>query len=255
MEDSLENNRKHLLIDDVYREYRLDKIPFSLDNKVCYCHGGIIVFIDLHMHEKRHSLDSHLSLEEMVEIAKRRGLDAICITDHDSMGLKEYAAEYSKKTGFPIFVGIEFYSLQGDILAFGIDTYPDERISAQEFIDMVHAQGGVVVSAHPFRHNRRGLEESLDVLKGVDAIEILNGSTLPDATMMAVKYAKKHGFTITGGSDCHYPDKVGICATYFPNEIRTMEDLVQAIKNHECQPAFHQDFSYFVWDIDKLIYE
>lgn len=255
MKDSLENNRKHLLIDDVYREYRLDKIPFSLDNKVCYCHGGIIVFIDLHMHEKRHSLDSHLSLEEMVEIAKRRGLDAICITDHDSMGLKEYAAEYSKKTGFPIFVGIEFYSLQGDILAFGIDTYPDERISAQEFIDMVHAQGGVVVSAHPFRHNRRGLEESLDVLKGVDAIEILNGSTLPDATMMAVKYAKKHGFAITGGSDCHYPDKVGICATYFPNEIRTMEDLVQAIKNHECQPAFHQDFSYFVWDIDKLIYE
>lgn len=213
------------------------------------------MFIDLHMHEKRYSLDSHLLLEEMVELAKKRGLDAICITDHDSMGLREYAAEYSKKTGFPIFVGIEFYSLQGDILAFGIDTYPDERIGAQEFIDMVHAQGGVVVSAHPFRHNRRGLEESLDVLSNVDAIEILNGSTLPDATMMAVKYAKKYGFAITGGSDCHYPDKVGICATYFPNEIHTMEDLVQAIKNHECQPAFHQDFQYFVWDINRLIYE
>ena len=206
------------------------------------------------MHEMRHSLDSHLSLEEMVELAKKRGLDAICITDHDSMGLKEFAAEYSKKTDFPIFVGIEYYSLQGDILAFGIDSYPEERISAQEFIDMVHEQGGVVVSAHPFRHNRRGLEDNLDVLQGVDAIEILNGSTLPDATMVAVKYAKKHGFAITGGSDCHYPDKVGICATYFPNAIHTLEDLIQAIKNHECQPAFHQDFRYFVWDIDNLIY-
>lgn len=213
------------------------------------------MFLDLHMHEKRHSLDSHLSLEEMVEIAKRRGLDGICITDHESMGLREYAAEYSKKTGFPIFVGIEFYSLQGDILAFGIDSYPEERVSAQEFIDYVHEQGGVVISAHPFRHNRRGLERNLDILKGVDAIEIINGSTLADATMMAVKYAKKHGFAITGGSDCHYPDKVGIAATYFPNPIETMDDLVNAIKNHECKPAFHQDFNYYIWDINNLLWD
>ena len=212
------------------------------------------MFIDLHMHEMNFSTDSFLSLDEIVKQAKKRGLDAICITDHDSMGLREYAEEYSKKSGFPIFVGIEFYSLQGDILAFGIDDYPKERVSAQEFIDYVHERGGVVISAHPFRHNRRGLEQNLDTLKGVDAIEILNGSTLADATMMAVKYAKKHGFAITGGSDCHHPENVGICATYFPGEIKTMEDLVKAIRNHECRPAYNQDYRYFVWDIDKLLY-
>lgn len=212
------------------------------------------MFIDLHIHEKNFSKDSFLELDEIVTIAKRRGLDAICITDHDGMGLKEYAAEYTKKTGFPVFVGIEFYSLQGDILAFGIDSYPDHRISAQEFIDFVHEQGGVVISAHPFRHNRRGLEDNLATLRGVDAIEILNGSTMPDATMKAVQYARKHGFAVTGGSDCHYPHKVGVCATYFPNEVRTEEELIQAIKNHECKPAFHQDHSYYVWDINKLIH-
>lgn len=82
----------------------------------------------------------------MVEIAKRRGLDGICITDHDSMGLKEFAAEYSEKTGFQIFVGIEFYSLQGDIVVFGIEDYPKERIPAQEFVDLVQAQGGMCFS-------------------------------------------------------------------------------------------------------------
>ena len=211
------------------------------------------MFIDLHMHEMNFSTDSFLSLDEIVKQAKKRGLDAICITDHDSMGLREYAEEYSKKSGFPIFVGIEFYSLQGDILAFGIDDYPKERVSAQEFIDFVHERGGVVISAHPFRHNRRGLEQNLDTLQGVDAIEILNGSTLADATMMAVKYAKKHGFAITGGSDCHHPENVGICATYFPGEIKTMEDLVEAIRNHECRPVYNQDYRYFVWDIDNLL--
>ena len=210
------------------------------------------MLIDLHIHEKQFSKDSFLALEEIVEIAKEKGLDAICITDHDSMGLREYAAEYTKKTGFPIFVGIEFYSLQGDILAFGIDSYPDKRVSAQEFIDYVHAQGGVVIAAHPFRHNRRGLEDNLATLKGVDAVEILNGSTMPDATMMAVQYAKKYGFATTGGSDCHYPHKVGTCATYFEEPIHTMVELVAAIKNHKCKPVFHQDFSYFLWDINKL---
>lgn len=210
------------------------------------------MLIDLHIHEKQFSKDSFLALEEIVEIAKEKGLDAICITDHDSMGLREYAAEFTKKTGFPIFVGIEYYSLQGDILAFGIESYPEGRVSAQEFIDYVHEQGGVVIAAHPFRHNRRGLEDNLSTLKGVDAIEILNGSTMPDATMMAVQYAKKYGFATTGGSDCHYPHKVGTCATYFEDTIHTMDELVAAIKNHKCKPVFHQDFSYFLWDINKL---
>ena len=31
------------------------------------------MFIDLHMHEKRYSLDSTLALEEIVEIAKKEG--------------------------------------------------------------------------------------------------------------------------------------------------------------------------------------
>lgn len=70
-----------------------------------------------------------------------------------------------EKTGFPIFVGIEFYSLQGDIVAFGIEDYPKERIPAQEFVDLVQAQGGMCFSAHPFRNNNRGLEENLKIVK------------------------------------------------------------------------------------------
>lgn len=113
------------------------------------------MFIDTHMHEMTCSKDSFLKLEQMVEIAREKGLGAICITDHDDMGLKEYAEEYAEKTGFPIFVGIEFFSLQGDIIAFGIEEYPDERIPAQEFIDLVKSQGGFCFAAHPFRNNNR----------------------------------------------------------------------------------------------------
>ena len=81
------------------------------------------MFLDMHMHEMTYSKDSFLALDEIVAIAKQKGLDAVCITDHDNMGLKDFAKEYTERTGFPVFVGIEFYSLQGDILAFGIDKY------------------------------------------------------------------------------------------------------------------------------------
>ena len=56
------------------------------------------MLIDMHMHEMRYSKDSFLCLEQMVELARSRGLDGICITDHDSMGIKEFAGEYSKTT-------------------------------------------------------------------------------------------------------------------------------------------------------------
>lgn len=151
------------------------------------------MFIDTHMHEMTCSKDSFLKLEQMVEIAREKGLGAICITDHDDMGLKEYAEEYAEKTGFPIFVGIEFFSLQGDIIAFGIEEYPDERIPAQEFIDLVKSQGGFCFAAHPFRNNNRGLEENLRTVRGLDGLEVLNGSTSVAACQKAARYAQELG--------------------------------------------------------------
>ena len=48
------------------------------------------MFVDTHMHEMTCSKDSFLKLEEMVEIAREKGLGAICITDHDDMGLNSF---------------------------------------------------------------------------------------------------------------------------------------------------------------------
>ena len=201
------------------------------------------------------SKDSHLKLEEIVELAKKRGLGAVCITDHDNMGLKEYAAEYSKKTGFPIFVGIEFFSLQGDIVAMGIDEYPKERVNAQEFIDLVKAQGGICFSAHPFRNNNRGLEEHLRTVHGLDGVEVLNGSTLPEANRKAADYARELGLVTVGSSDCHVREKVGFFATYFPEEVYTMEDFIRVFKSGGCKPAYYWEGEYKIWDMETPIHK
>ena len=112
-----------------------------------------------------------------------------------------------KKQVFRFLWELKFFSLQGDIVALGIEEYPKERVDAQKFIDIVKEQGGICFSAHPFRNNNRGLEENLRIVKGLDGVEVLNGSTLPEANKKAADYARELGLVTVGSSDCHIPGK------------------------------------------------
>ena len=201
------------------------------------------MFIDMHIHEKRHSLDSFMTLEEIVEEAIATGLDGVCITDHESMGLRKFAKEYSKKTGFPIFVGAEYLTKEGDILAFGIDELPkQEMLPAQEFIDYVNKKGGVCIAAHPFRNNNRGLEENLKRVKGLAGIEVLNGSTSFEANQKALVYCKELNLEPFGASDAHDTFQLGKYATRFPKWINNVEELVKVIKEGGCKPEIVKEY-------------
>lgn len=201
--------------------------------------------IDFHMHERTFSSDSQMNLKEMIFEAKRKGLDGICITDHDEYGLAEYAAKLSKLENFPIFVGSEYLSIEGDILAFGIDGLPERHLPAQEFIDWVNNRGGVCIAAHPFRSNSRGLEENLLSVKGLIGIEVLNGSTSNQANRKAMEYCMKLGLQPIGASDCHNLISLGRYATNVPMDCKTVDDLVKALKTVKCEPVILSGYKKF----------
>ena len=195
------------------------------------------MLVDLHMHEATYSSDSFLSLEEIATVARERGLNGICITDHDSMGLRDTADAFARETGFPIFTGVEYYSLQGDIVAFGIDDIPKGRVSAQDFIDHVKRQGGVCFAAHPFRDNKRGLEEHLLEVRGLDGIEAFNGSTSMEANLEALEHCRILGIQPVGASDCHVLRKIGVYATILPDDVFEIGDFVHSFRKGRCRPA------------------
>lgn len=206
------------------------------------------MLVDMHLHECTHSPDSFINLKQIVDIAKFKGLDAVCITDHDSMGLKDYAAEYAKEVGFPIFVGIEFFSLWGDITAWGIDTYPDHRIGAQEFIDHVNISGGFCVSCHPFRNNNRGLEDHLRDVRGLHGVEVLNGSTSLEANRTALRYCRELGLQAIGASDAHIEKQIGKYVTWLPEMVYNTNDFVAQLHSCRTRPAIWNGSSYDVVD-------
>lgn len=206
------------------------------------------MLVDMHLHALPNSTDSFLTLEEIVSLAKLRGLDAICLTDHDSMGGKEYAEEYSRKIGFPIFVGVEYFSLWGDITAWGIDSFPEGRIAAQTFIDQVNAAGGFCVSAHPFRNNNRGFEDHLREARGLHGVEVLNGSADMDANRKALRYCRELGLKAIGASDSHVPKQVGKYVTWLPEKVDNLKDFVTELHNCDTRPAIWNGIDYDVVD-------
>ena len=206
------------------------------------------MLVDMHLHECTHSLDSFINLEQIITVAKARGLDAVCITDHDSMGLKDYAAEYSKKVGFPIFVGIEFFSLQGDITAWGIDSYPDHRVSAQEFIDHVNKAGGFCVSCHPFRNSNRGLEDNLRNVRGLHGVEVLNGSTSLEANRTALRYCRELGLQAIGASDAHVVPNIAKYVTWLPEKVDNTADFIAQLHHCKTRPAIWNGVAYDIVD-------
>ena len=201
------------------------------------------MLVDMHLHECTYSTDSFLRLEEIVSIARERGLDAICITDHDSMGLRERAEAYSREIGFPIFVGVEFFSLWGDITAWGIDAIPDRRIDAQDFIDLVRERNGF---CHPFRNNNRGLREHLRDVRGLGGVEVLNGSTPLEDNQTALRLCRELGLKAIGASDAHVPQQVGKYVTWLPETVTTLPDFVAALHTLETRPAIWTGSAYNV---------
>ncbi|MFO7996010.1 MAG: PHP domain-containing protein [Dehalococcoidia bacterium] len=62
--------------------------------------------IDLHIHTRTGS-DGNLSIEEVFEEARRRNIDLISITDHDSIACQEKAIALAREHGIAYITGVE----------------------------------------------------------------------------------------------------------------------------------------------------
>ncbi|MEF9934451.1 MAG: PHP domain-containing protein [Clostridium sp.] len=199
------------------------------------------MIIDTHIHESKYSGDSLMTLEEVVDAAINIGLDGICITDHESMEIKSEALALSNKKNFPIIVGAEFLTYEGDVLVFGLDSLPDEKIHLNELLDMVDKCGGVAIAAHPYRKNNRGLEDNIKIAENLHGVECLNGSTPKDLNYLAYKVCLERGLATFGGSDSHITKKVGCFATEFLMEINNLNDFIYAVKNKLTRPVMYSE--------------
>lgn len=203
------------------------------------------MLIDLHSHELRYSADSSQNLFEMTAQAARLGLDAICVTDHDELGLAaEIGWDYSEN-GVRVFIGSEVFTFEGDILVFGARTLPAHRVHLQDLYEIVRAQKGALIAAHPYRHNNRGLKDGIiRHAHLLTAVEAYNGSTYDTDNAHAHRVARSLGLPVTGAGDSHHPEAIGRFATRFSQPVSTHAELVRALQTGDYAPYRRNGRSY-----------
>ena len=196
--------------------------------------------IDMHVHSKL-GKDCLAEPEEIVAHARKIGLDAICITEHHSYLASEPFERISEKEGFPVFRGAEYHSANGHLLIFGVQDDGFNRgyyLPAQDIIDYVVSRGGIVIPAHPYKTGYRFyMGDYLFKLKGIVAIETLNGRTSDAQNALAEKARAKLGLKGIGGSDAHRPENVGKVYTLFDEKITSMADLLKALRFGNYRPV------------------
>ena len=69
--------------------------------------------IDLHTHTRPLSHDSDLTPDDVIDAAKRSGLDGVCLTEHDFFWEHDKVAELARKHNFLVLPGIEVNVEQG----------------------------------------------------------------------------------------------------------------------------------------------
>ncbi|WP_313694482.1 PHP domain-containing protein [Halorarum halobium] len=181
--------------------------------------------VDLHNHSRffhgfvgRPTPYDPVGLRLHALVARRRGLDALTVTNHD------YA--YVGDADLPILPGIEVSTTRGHVLVVGPDpprrTTPGELTPA-EAVDRAHERGCAAIVAHPFR-NGSVRESDADF----DAVE-LNGKN-PEHDARTLQFADRRGLPVVGGSDAHYPFEVGRAYTTVEADSLGPRDVADAIR-------------------------
>jgi len=187
------------------------------------------VLIDLHCHSLPRSQCSALRPEELVDLARARGLDGICLTEHDRFWPEDELAALRERTGFLVLRGIEMTTEMGHVLGFGVPAAAGPLVTAADAFHAAQAAGGLLFLAHPARDGLlRVTHETVEYFASVEAV---NGSDSRLQNLAATGLA--HGFGLPGiaGSDAHTAAEVGRAATEFDDEITDDDSLVAALRS------------------------
>lgn len=218
---------------------------------------------ETHLHTCEGSACASASGAQQARRYKELGYDGIFVTDHFFNGncavteftswrdrVDRYCLGYENaraeggKIGLKVFFGIEYSYNGADILVYGIDKdwlyeNPDcLDISFYEFADRIHAHGGMLIHAHPFREAWYIREIKL-LPDWADGVEVYNSGNSDEAYNERARwYAEQFGLKTTGGTDNHHlsveaGDISGVVSLV---ELNSAGDYIAAFKAGQVTP-------------------
>ncbi len=179
--------------------------------------------IDLHVHT-HYSRDSSITLKQVVAYSKKRGLDGVAITDHNTVE----GALKLKTHDILVVPGIEISTSNGHLLALNVTAPIPAKLGIEETIHLIHEAGGIAVAPHPTAFYKSPPSRKIS---SYDAVEVTNASSFPFPvfTHLNKSFAASLGLPQTGGSDSHYAPEIGVAYTIVEADPE-VDEIVGAIK-------------------------
>ena len=132
---------------------------------------------DFHIHTK-FSPDSRFKITDLIKACLRENLNLIAVTDHHTI---EGAQQIQNEAPFPVIIGQEILSSDGEIIGLFLERVIQSNLSAKDTVKAIKDQGGFVQIPHPFdrfRNNHINQKALFEILNDVDIIEIFNARTI-----------------------------------------------------------------------------
>jgi len=168
-----------------------------------------MIKLEFHCHTCA-SRDSLTRPVDLVATCRRKGIDRVVITDHNTIVGAREAQMIDPKL---VIIGEEIMTTQGEILAAFVQEEIPAGLTPQDTIRQLKAQNAFISVSHPFDEVRKGgWKESdlLEILPFVDAVEVYNSRCmLPRFNRRAREFAEKHNVAGTVGSDAHASFELG----------------------------------------------
>lgn len=185
--------------------------------------GGVLSGrADLHVHSIFSDGAQHP--DDIVRAAAGR-VDVVAITDHDQIRGAQRARAFAhdhRELGVDVVVGEEISTLNGHLVGLYLSELVPPGLSAAKTIELIHAQGGLAVAAHPFHPIRGAARGHFSVGRMVpdlplDAIEVVNNAGIFSWFYDAVAAVRNVEWMlpVTAGSDAHDIWYLGSAATRF----------------------------------------
>lgn len=199
--------------------------------------------VEFHCHTS-FSKDSLTTPQTLVNACRRRGIDRVIVTDHNSIAGARAAQALDPER---VIVGEEIMTTRGEILATYVTEEIPPRLSPQETISRLREQNAFISVSHPFDEWRSGgwkEDDLLEIIPLVDAIEVYNSRCMnPSFNRRAAAFAREHDLAGTVGSDAHAAFELGQSLVVLepftgPDEMRKVIRRAQFI-THWSPPWVH----------------
>ena len=164
--------------------------------------------MDMHLHTWG-SWDSLSDPEAVLDMARRRGIERIAITDHNHLGV---AREMAGRHPGRVIAGEEVKTGEGvDVIGLYLTEEIPKGTPAEETCRRIRAQGGVVYLPHPYAPGKGGSGRLAEALAPyVDVVEVFNARLRSERrNASALALAGRRGLLRGSGSDAHSVGEVG----------------------------------------------